>query len=89
VDWSKQKNTFKSFLEGEHLCALLWFKVNVETDCEPKIQRYSPSTALVMAIPAFSILSHCIINWGKVKKFLKLLPDGEHLIAWKVRKNYF
>jgi len=34
-----------------------------------------------MAIPAFYILSPCIINGGKTEKFLKLLPDGEYLCA--------
>jgi len=51
----------------------------VEADCEPKIQRCSPSIALVMAILASSILSPCIRAYGKAEKLFTLLTDGEHL----------
>jgi len=60
------ENFSKLFPGGEHLCALLWFKYVWKL----KIQECSPSTALVMVIPAFSILSPCIINWGKAENFL-------------------
>jgi len=53
----------------------------VETDCETKIQRCSPSTAQVMAISAFSILRPHISGLVEAEKFVKLFPEGEHLSA--------
>jgi len=57
----KAEKFLKLFPDAEHLCALLWFM-----EGELKIQRCSPSTALVIAIFAFSILSRPVNNSRQV-----------------------
>jgi len=74
----KAEKFLKLLPDGEHLCALLWCKYVWKLILSRK---FRGSTALVMAILAFSILSPCIRALSKAEKCFKLLPDGEHLCA--------
>jgi len=64
----KPENCFKLLPNGEHLCALLWCKYMWKLIVSRKF-RCSPSTALVMVILAFSILSPFICALGEAENF--------------------